>query len=163
MDRDGAAVSLGFLTEGPVSMISPMNALGHGVDMIACGRLQEAIDRHGQRFIERVFTPAEIEYCHPKRRRIEHFAGRFAAKEAVLKLLGTGWRSGINWTDIEIRNLPSGQPTVTLKGRCREIADQLGVRDIVVSISHIETHAIASAIGSVESPPAEPNVDVRAP
>jgi holo-[acyl-carrier protein] synthase len=98
-----------------------------------------------------VFTPTELEYCLAKRRRIEHLAGRFAAKEAVLKVLGTGWRDGIRWTDIEIRNLPSGEPRVFLSGRVRQIADQMDLVEILISISHIETHAIASAIGSVES------------
>ncbi|HOF18993.1 MAG TPA: holo-ACP synthase, partial [Phycisphaerae bacterium] len=77
----------------------------------------------------------------------EHLAGRFAAKEAVLKVLGTGWRNGINWTDIEIRNEPSGQPRVRLSGRCLEIADEMALTKVLVSISHISTHAVATAIG----------------
>ena len=124
-----------------------MKITAHGVDMVACDRLREAIDRHGERFLRRVFTPVEIEYCSNKRRRIEHLAGRFAAKEAVLKVLGTGWGGGANWIDIEIRNLPSGKPEVLLSGQTRRIADKLGLREVLVSISHIKTHAIASAIG----------------
>ena len=124
-----------------------MNVKSHGVDLVACARLAESIERHGQRFLDRVFTQAEQAYCGGKKREIEHYAGRFAAKEAVLKVLGTGWRNGINWTDIEIRNQPSGQPKVSLSGRCREIADELGLASIVISISHTDTHAIASAIG----------------
>ena len=124
-----------------------MTVIAHGVDMVDCSRLREAITRHGQRFMERVFTPLELDYCQGRKREIEHLAGRFAAKEAVLKLLGTGWGKGICWTDIEIRNAPSGKPQVRLSGRCREIADQLGLANILISISHIETHAIASAIG----------------
>jgi holo-[acyl-carrier protein] synthase len=127
-----------------------MKTIAHGVDMVDCKRLREAIDRHGERFLNRVFTKAELAYCIGKKREIEHLAGRFAAKEAVLKVLGTGWRNGINWTDIEVRNAPSGQPSVTLTGRCREIADDLGLAKILISISHIETHAIASAIGTAE-------------
>jgi holo-[acyl-carrier protein] synthase len=123
------------------------NVVAHGVDMVACHRLEEAIDRHGQRFLGRVFTPLELDYCMGRKRRIEHLAGRFAAKEAVLKVLGTGWRDGICWTDIEVRNIPSGQPKIHLTGRCRELADQMGLAEILISISHIETHAIASAIG----------------
>lgn len=115
--------------------------------MVACDRIREAIDRHGDRFIRRVFTQAEIDYCGSRKRRIEHLAGRFAAKEAVLKVMGTGWQNGISWTEIEVRNLPSGQPEVHLSGRCKEIADQRGLKDVLISISHIETHAIASAIG----------------
>jgi holo-[acyl-carrier protein] synthase len=124
-----------------------MNVKSHGVDMVACARLAESIERHGQRFLNRVFTEAEQAYCRGKKREIEHYSGRFAAKEAVLKVLGTGWRNGINWTDIEIRNQPSGEPKVTLTGRCRQIADELGMAQIVISISHTDTHAIASAIG----------------
>jgi holo-[acyl-carrier protein] synthase len=124
-----------------------MNVKSHGVDLVSCARLAESIARHGQRFLDRVFTEAEQAYCSGKKREIEHYAGRFAAKEAVLKVLGTGWRNGINWTDIEIRNQPSGQPKVSLSGRCREIADELGLESIIISISHTDTHAIASAIG----------------
>jgi len=124
-----------------------MNVKSHGVDLVSCARLAESIERHGQRFLDRVFTEAEQAYCGGKKREIEHYAGRFAAKEAVLKVLGTGWRNGINWTDIEVRNQPAGQPKVSLSGRCREIADELGLESIVISISHTDTHAIASAIG----------------
>lgn len=134
-----------------VSMISCMKVAAHGVDMVACERLRAAIERHGERFLLRVFTPAELEYCRGKKREIEHLAGRFAAKEAVFKVLGTGWGAGTNWTDVEVRNLPSGRPEVFLKGQTREIADTMGLERILISISHIKTHAIASAIGTVQS------------
>ncbi len=127
-----------------------MRIIAHGIDMVDCARLKESIDSHGEKFLDRVFTPAEQEYCLGRKREIEHLAGRFAAKEAVLKVLGTGWRDGISWTDIEITNEPSGQPRVSLTGRCREIADELNLCSILISISHIETHAIASAIGMAE-------------
>jgi len=119
--------------------------------MVDCRRLQGLIDRHGRRFLERIFTPVELEYCLGKKRRLEHLAGRFAAKEAVLKVLGTGWGNGISWTDIEIRNAPSGRPGVFLSGRCRQIAAGKGIQSVLVSISHISTHAIASAVGSGDS------------
>ena len=125
-----------------------MNAIAHGVDLVECARLAEAIERHGERFLRRVFTDGERAYCRGRKREIEHLAGRFAAKEAVLKVLGTGWRNGISWTDIEVVNLPSGQPRVQLAGRCRQLADELGLSAIVISISHTASHAIASAIGS---------------
>jgi holo-[acyl-carrier protein] synthase len=128
-----------------------MNVIAHGIDMVECQRLQGMIDRHGDRFLRRVFTEAERAYSLGRKRQIEHLAGRFAAKEAVLKVLGTGWRRGIAWTDIEVRNEPSGAPRVILHGRCREIADELGISSLLISISHIQTHAIASAIGSAES------------
>jgi len=128
-----------------------MNITAHGIDLVECGRLRRSIEAHGERFLTRVFTPAELAYCRGRKREIEHLAGRFAAKEAVLKVLGTGWRNGIAWTDVEVRNQPSGQPQVTLHGRCREIADQQGICRILISISHTSTHAIASAIGLRES------------
>jgi holo-[acyl-carrier protein] synthase len=115
--------------------------------MVDCARLAASLDRHGQKFLDRVFTPAEQKYCQDRKNCTQHLAGRFAAKEAVLKVLGTGWRDGIAWTDIEVRNEPSGQPRVVLTGRCRVIADELGLSRVLISISHIETHAIASAIG----------------
>jgi holo-[acyl-carrier protein] synthase len=124
-----------------------MKPLSHGVDMVDCARLAASIKRHGKRFLQRVFTPRELNYCQGRKRELEHLAGRFAAKEAVLKVLGTGWRNGICWTDIEVRNAPSGQPSIHLTGRCRELADELGLATILISISHIGTHAIASAIG----------------
>ncbi len=123
-----------------------MSVMAHGVDLVDCGRLGELIERYGQRFLKRVFTPAELAYCLGKKRELEHLAGRFAAKEAVLKVLGTGWRGGINWTDIEVLNEPSGQPRVRLAGECRRIAEEKALGEILISISHIRTHAIASAV-----------------
>ncbi len=125
-----------------------MPILGHGIDIVETGRIARMIDEHGQRFLDRCFTPGEQVYAAKNpRRRFEHLAGRFAAKEAVLKVLGTGWRGGIAWTDIEILNEPSGQPKVMLSGECARIAAKLGIARWHVSISHIETHATASAIG----------------
>lgn len=125
-----------------------MSVTAHGIDMVDCVRLEQVIRRHGDRFLKRVFTAAELDYCLGKKRRIEHLAGRFAAKEAVLKLLGTGLRSGMKWTEIEVTNEASGQPTVRLAGQCRSIAEEKNLGKILVSISHIETHAIASAVAS---------------
>ena len=129
-----------------------MRVISHGIDMVDCARLAQSIERHGQRFLRRVFTADELDYCMVRKRRIEHLAGRFAAKEAVLKVLGTGWSGGIRWTDIEVRNEPSGKPTIRLSGQCRKIADDLDVTEVLISISHIETHAIASAIGCAGAP-----------
>jgi holo-[acyl-carrier protein] synthase len=133
---------------GPGDYHGGMSIVAHGIDMVDCTRLQEMIDRHGQKFLDRIFTSAEQDYCRDRKRATEHLAGRFAAKEAVLKVLGTGWRDGITWTDIEIHNSPSGQPHVRLTGRCRAIADELDLASVLISISHIGTHAIASAIGA---------------
>ena len=125
-----------------------MPILGHGIDIVETSRIRALVDNHGQHFLDRVFTPAEQAYCARNRKRyFEHLSGRFAAKEAVLKVLGTGWRGGIAWTDIEILPEPSGQPKVQLTGECLRIATELGIGRWHVSISHIETHATASAIG----------------
>lgn len=125
-----------------------MKILAHGIDLVDCGRLAESIRQHGQRFLDRVFTVHEQTYCDARRKSaLQSLAGRFAIKEAVLKVLGTGWAKGIAWTDIEVRNEQSGQPRVVLSGRCAEIAHQRGIEEIQISISHIKTHAIGSAIG----------------
>jgi holo-[acyl-carrier protein] synthase len=125
-----------------------MPIIGHGIDIVETSRIRNLVEEHGQRFLERCFTIAEQEYCakNPKRY-FEHLAGRFAAKEAVLKVLGTGWRGGIAWTDIEVLKENSGQPKIALTGECARIAENLGISRWHVSISHIETHATASAIG----------------
>ena len=125
-----------------------MPILGHGIDIVETARVKRLVDEHGQRFLDRCFTPAEQAYCAASPKRYyEHLAGRFAAKEAVLKVLGTGWRGGIMWTDIEVLKELSGQPKIRLTGECLRIAMELGIRRWHVSISHIETHATASAIG----------------
>jgi holo-[acyl-carrier protein] synthase len=122
--------------------------LGHGIDIVETERVRRLVEEHRQRFLDRCFTPAEQAYCaRSQKRYYEHLAGRFAAKEAVLKVLGTGWRSGIAWTDMEILPDTMGKPEVQLTGVCREIAEKNGIRRWMVSISHIETHATASAIG----------------
>jgi holo-[acyl-carrier protein] synthase len=128
------------------------NVIAHGVDIVDCRRLADAVRRHGESFLHRVFTPIEREYCLGRKREAEHLAGRFAAKEAVLKVLGTGWRQGIAWTDIEVCNEPSGRPVLTLHARCREIADELGIGEILLSISHTDAQAIASAIALRKAP-----------
>lgn len=125
-----------------------MPILGHGIDIVETARIRKLVEEHGGRFLDRVYTQLEQQYCaRNTKRHFEHLAGRFAAKEAVLKVLGTGWRGGIAWTDIEIRPEPSGQPKVALSGECARIAGRLGISQWHVSISHIETHATASAIG----------------
>src|SRR5437763_16988520 len=125
-----------------------MPILGHGIDIVETARIRDLVEEHGQRFLDRCYTPLEQIYCARNAKRyVEHLAGRFAAKEAVLKVLGTGWRGGIAWTDIEILPEPSGQPKVTLTGESLRVAERLGIVRWHVSISHITTHATASAIG----------------
>ncbi|MFN4241862.1 MAG: holo-ACP synthase [Tepidisphaerales bacterium] len=122
--------------------------LGHGIDLVETSRIRRLHDEHGQRFLDRCFTAAEQAYCaRSAKRYYEHLAGRFAAKEAVLKVLGTGWRSGIAWTDIEILPDGQGKPVIQLSGVTAELARERGIVRWLVSISHIETHATASAIG----------------
>jgi len=129
-----------------------MPIVGHGIDIVETARIRGLVDNHAAHFLDRVFTPAEQAYCslNPKRY-YEHLAGRFAAKEAVLKVLGTGWRGGIAWTDIEVAKETSGQPKIVLSGECERVARDLGIARWHVSISHIETHATASAIGLREA------------
>jgi holo-[acyl-carrier protein] synthase len=125
-----------------------MPIVGHGIDIVETARIRALVEDHGQHFLDRCFTPAEQQYCSRSvKRYFEHLAGRFAAKEAVLKVLSTGWRGKIAWTDMEILNEPSGQPRLTLTGECLRIATEQHIARWMISISHIETHATASAIG----------------
>lgn len=122
--------------------------LGHGIDIVAVDRIERMLADHGQRFLDRCFTPAEQEYCaRSEKRYLEHLAGRFAVKEAILKVLGTGWRGGIQWTDMEVLPNDMGQPLLTLSGEAARVAIERGIKLWHVSISHIETHATGSAIG----------------
>jgi holo-[acyl-carrier protein] synthase len=123
-----------------------MGILAHGIDLVDFPRIEEILERHGDRFLERIFTEAEQAYADGHRNRIEKLAGRFAAKEAILKLLGTGWRGKIAWTDIEINNDELGRPVVKLTGEVGAIATRLGVGQISVSITHTANFAIASAV-----------------
>jgi holo-[acyl-carrier protein] synthase len=128
-----------------------MEIVAHGIDLVDCPRIEEMIKRHGERFINRVFTNAEQAYAEAnKKNGIEKLAGRFAAKEAVLKLMGTGWRGKIAWTDIEIKNNSDGQPEVTLSGEVEKIADKLGIKHVSVSITHTANFAIASAVAMAQ-------------
>jgi holo-[acyl-carrier protein] synthase len=120
--------------------------VGLGVDISEVDRIREAMARHGQRFLDRVFTPAEIAYCNRHRDRAERFAGRFAAKEAAMKALGTGWSNGVRWVDIEVSRMPSGRPTLLLHGAAREIGERLGLRQASLSITHSGNTAFAQVI-----------------
>jgi holo-[acyl-carrier protein] synthase len=126
-----------------------METLAHGIDLVDFPRIAEMVERHGDRFINRVFTAAEQAYARANRNTIEKYAGRFAAKEAVLKLLGTGWRGKIAWTDVEVTNDSVGRPEVTLSGEVKTIAEHMGIRQISLSITHTANFAIASAVALV--------------
>ncbi len=120
--------------------------LGTGIDLCEVPRLGAAIERHGGRFLERIYTPAEIAYVDQKANRIERYAARFAAKEAGMKALGTGWRGGIRWVDFEVTNLPSGRPTLALHGRAAEIAARMGVQAISLSLTHTTENGMAFVV-----------------
>src|SRR5947209_13559993 len=113
-----------------------MDIVGIGTDIVECHRIGRMIEQHGELFLSRVYTPREIRYCQARKHSTEHFAGRWAAKEAVLKCLGTGWRRGLCWTDLEVRNDPSGQPRLLLCGAAKEQALGLGISDLLITISH---------------------------
>ena len=123
-----------------------MGIIAHGIDLVDFGRIEQMVERHGERFLDRVFTAAEQAYASSNRNGMEKLAGRFAAKEAVLKLLGTGWRGKIAWTDIEVTNSETGQPMVKLSGEVEQIAERIGIGHISVSITHTGNFAIASAV-----------------
>jgi holo-[acyl-carrier protein] synthase len=120
--------------------------VGLGVDITEVDRMEAAIARRGRALLTRLFTPSEISYCERHRNRAERFAGRFAAKEAAMKALGTGWARGVRWVDIEVIREPSGKPTLKLAGASRRIADSLGVKNIVVTITHDGNTAFAQVI-----------------
>jgi holo-[acyl-carrier protein] synthase len=127
-----------------------MQIIAHGIDLVDCPRIEEMVERHGDRFINRVFTAAEQAYAEANKNKAEKLAGRFAAKEAILKLMGTGWRGKIAWTDIEIVNNAAGQPEVTLSGEVKKLAEELGIKHISVSITHTANFVIASAVALTE-------------
>jgi len=124
-----------------------MSIVSHGLDLVECPRIADLLARHSDRFLKRVFTEAERERIKLFADPVPHVAGRFAAKEAVLKVLGTGWRGQIAWTDIEVLPDVLGQPLVTLHGECARLAEQLGIGRILLSITHTDSYAAASAIG----------------
>ena len=120
--------------------------VAHGIDLVQIERIDRVWRAHGERFLNRIFTAGERDYCLGGRNATERLAGRFAAKEAVMKVLGTGWRGEIRWTDIETLPDALGKPLVTLQGACAQRAASLGIGRILLSISHTREHAIASAI-----------------
>ena len=121
--------------------------IGTGVDLCEVNRIVKAMEApHGRRLVERVFTPAEIAYAERKANKHERFAARFAAKEAAMKALGTGWTGGLAWRDLEVVNLRSGRPTLRFHGKAEEIAARLGVKNVSLSLTHTESMAMAMVI-----------------
>lgn len=120
--------------------------IGTGIDLERVVRVEQAIARHGERFLQRVFTEGERRYCDSKANRMERYTARFAAKEAAMKALGTGWSHGVRWRDIEVARQPSGRPTIVFHGVAAEIAAKLGVAHAALSLSHTSEQAIAHVI-----------------
>jgi holo-[acyl-carrier protein] synthase len=120
--------------------------VGTGVDLAEVTRIRASIERFGIKFVERIYTPAEIAYVERKANRFERYAARFAAKEAGMKAIGTGWRHGVKWQDFEVANLPSGKPTLRFHGVAAEFAGKLGVRNVALSITHTSELGMAHVI-----------------
>ena len=120
--------------------------VGIGIDLIEVKRIREAIDKYGERFLRRIYTKVEVEYCSTKKNAAIHYAGRFAAKEAAFKAMERGWGGDISWTEIEIFNEPSGAPRLVFYGKALELIQQKKVVHSYVTISHIEEHATAVVV-----------------
>jgi len=120
--------------------------VGTGIDLAEVPRIREVIERHGERFLKRIFTEGEIQYCESKANRVERYAARFAAKEAGMKAIGTGWNHGVRWRDIEVARKPGGRPTLLLHGKAAEFAAKLGATNIALSLTHTAEQAFAQVI-----------------
>ena len=120
--------------------------VGLGTDIIEIVRIGEMIERHGELLLGRVYTDIEIAYCQKRRASYQHFAGRWAAKEAALKALGTGWGKGVSWRDVEIVSLPTGQPQIAVHGMVRELAVEMQIGEFLVTISHCRSYATATVV-----------------
>jgi len=129
-----------------------MKVIGIGTDIVECLRIAQMIERHGELFLARVYTDHEMRYCSARKAATQHYAGRWAAKEAVLKAFGTGWARGIRWRDIEVRNDAAGKPSIALGGGARAMCERLGIAQMQISISHCRTHATALAIATGNVP-----------
>jgi len=120
--------------------------VGLGIDLAEVDRIRKAIERHGRRFTDRIYTVADIACVERKANRYERYAARFAAKEAAMKAIGTGWRRGVRWQDFEVANLPTGRPTLQFHGVAAQIADSLGVRNVALSLTHTAEQGLAIVI-----------------
>ena len=120
--------------------------VGTGIDIAEVHRIAASIERFGNRFLHRVFTEGEIRYCESKANRVERYSARFAAKEAAMKAIGTGWNHGVAWRDVEVCREPGGRPTLTFHRKAAEFAAKLGARRVSLSLTHTAEHAIAQVI-----------------
>ena len=143
--RTGTTVRKADDSKGPHGNVVSM-LIGTGVDLIEIERIAQSIERYGDRFLRRVFTDDEIAYCRRKRASAESFAARFAAKEAAAKALGTGISRGVTWNEFQVTRQPGGRPTLELRGRAARLANELGVKNISLSLTHTATLAMASVM-----------------
>ena len=120
--------------------------VGTGVDLAEVDRIRASIERYGDRFVARIYTPGEIAYVERKANKYERYAARFAAKEAGMKAIGTGWRGGVRWQDFEVSNLPSGRPVLKFHGVAAQVAEKLGVKNISLSLTHTAQLGMAHVI-----------------
>ena len=120
--------------------------VGTGVDLAEVPRIRASIERYGERFVQRIYTPREIAYVERKANKYERYAARFAAKEAGMKAIGTGWRHGVTWKDFEVTNLPSGKPTLAFHGVAAAVAARLGVKNVALSLTHTAELGMAHLI-----------------
>src|SRR5437660_5975996 len=120
--------------------------VGTGIDIAEVPRIRHAIQRFGDRFVRRIFTEGEIRYCDSKANRVERYAARFAAKEAAMKALGTGWNHGVRWRDCEVIRMPGGRPTMSFHGTAAAFASRLRVKNAALSLSHTAEQAVAQVI-----------------
>ena len=120
--------------------------VGTGIDIAEVPRIRQSIERFGQRFLQRIFTAGEMRYCDSKANRFERYAARFAAKEAGMKALGTGWSRGVRWRDIEVVRPKGQRPTIQFHGEAAAIAAKLGTKNIALSLTHTSEEALAHVI-----------------
>ena len=133
-----------------------MDIIGIGTDIVECLRIGRMIERHGEQFLARVYTEHEVRHCQARKRAVEHFAAHWAAKEAVLRALNTGWRRGFAWTDIEVRPGASGRLEAFLSGAARDLAQRQGVGGVLLSTAHCRAYAVAYALAVRDPFPALP-------
>ena len=126
--------------------------IGLGTDIVEIVRIGEMIERHGELFLQRVYTEDEIKYCQRHREALQHYAGRWAAKEAVMKTLGTGFTKGVGWKDIQVVSTRSGKPVIELRGGALRVSEMIGIDDVLISISHCRAYATATAIAMQHGP-----------
>src|ERR1700741_2811237 len=120
--------------------------IGTGIDIAEVPRIRQSIVRFGDRFLRRIYTAGEIRYCDAKANRVERYAARFAAKEAAMKALGTGWNHGVGWQDGEVVRKPGGRPTMIFHGKAAEFAAKLGAKNVALSLTHTKEQAMAQVI-----------------